>query len=57
MEITFGQWIQVGVQRKWCSEIACQTHDGAPLNFLEEAAFEDGDDPCVPIVRIWGDEK
>lgn len=32
--------------------MTCGTHDVAPLDEGREAEFEDGGDPCVPIVAF-----
>ena len=52
--MTFDEWIQLGVVEGWVSMPVCQTHDGVPQTPEEEAAWEDGWDPCVPVVRLWG---
>jgi hypothetical protein len=33
----------------------CQTHDGVPQTPEEDDAWEDGWDPCIPVLRLWGD--
>lgn len=53
----FQAWIREGVKWGWISEPVCETHEGAPLNMREEQAFEEGDDPCVPVVRVYGLER
>jgi len=55
---TQSEWIQHGIDRGWCSEIVCATHDGfsdAIWSTEEIAGWDDGDDPCQPIVRMWFD--
>lgn len=47
-----GRWLQEGIDRKWCSPPVCATHDGLPNNEEEEAAFEEGYDPCIAAVRL-----
>jgi hypothetical protein len=49
------EWVAYGVERGYCTEAVCQTHDGATLSEGEQDGFEEGDDPCVPIVRLWPD--
>jgi hypothetical protein len=46
-------WLNVGVDKGWVSSPVCSTHDGFPLTENEESWFEDGDDPCVAVVRLW----
>lgn len=46
-------WLALGIERHWCSDIVCDTHGGRPpLTAEEHAEFETGD-PCVPIVRLY----
>lgn len=47
------EWIAFGVENGYCSLPFCETHDMAPLTPAESEAFEDGWDPCVPMVRLW----
>lgn len=51
-----GEWIQLGVDNGYCSEPVCNTHDGLPTTEVEEARWEDGEDPCVPAVRLYEQE-
>lgn len=55
-ELTFGEWLEVGIRRSYCSEIVCATHDGLPATD-EEAEDEWGDDYCVPAVRLWEEDQ
>jgi hypothetical protein len=48
-----GQWLRHGIERGYCSELTCQTHDIGRLTDEEAERFEDGDDPCVFVVRVW----
>lgn len=52
--MNFFDWIELGVERGWCSQEVCFTHDGAPMSDEEEAAWEEGLDPCLFAVRIYG---
>lgn len=42
----------MGVERGWCTAPVCGMHDGLPFTPDEEAEWEDGADPCVPMVRL-----
>jgi len=53
----FDEWVLHGVNAGYCSLPVCGTHDGSPLSPEEQAMFEDGWDPCVPIVRLWPDNE
>lgn len=50
-----GEWLNYGIEKGYCSEIVCATHDGLPMDDLEEEAEypEDYLDMCVPAIRIW----
>jgi hypothetical protein len=49
----FAEWISVGIERGWCSEPVCATHDGIPRTEAEGLAWDDGWDPCENVVRLW----
>lgn len=46
-------WLAYGVERGYCSEAVCNTHDGLPLVDDEIDEFEDGGDPCIPATRLY----
>jgi hypothetical protein len=48
-----GEWIELGVLLKFCAEPECQTHGLVALTPEEHAEFEEGGDPCVPVLRLW----
>jgi hypothetical protein len=50
--ITFEDWLTTGIAAGYCSEPVCDTHDGVPLTEEERDRFEDGEDPCIPAVRL-----
>jgi hypothetical protein len=47
------EWLQYGIDNKFCTDSACQTHDYVELTEEEEEALNDGDDPCIVVVRLW----
>jgi hypothetical protein len=49
----FEDWLEYGMKLGWCSNIVCATHDGLPGTPDEDFRWEEGDDPCVPAVRLW----
>ena len=51
--VDFAEWISVGIERGWCSEPVCATHDGIPRTEAEGLAWDDGWDPCENVVRLW----
>lgn len=51
--MTFDEWMAYGISNGFCGAPVCSTHDGTPLTTDEINGFEDGDDPCVHIVRMY----
>jgi hypothetical protein len=51
--MTLAEWLELGQQLGYCSESVCNTHDGLPMTDQENQLWEDGEDPCVPAVRLW----
>ena len=49
----FYEWLQKGIDRKWCTDVACSTHDVVEMTDEEMEAWEEGWDPCIFVVRIW----
>ena len=52
-EIDFHAWISFGKEMGWCSDIVCDTHDGISMTDEEMEGWDEGDDPCIPAIRIW----
>jgi hypothetical protein len=50
--MTFEEWLQYGIDNKYCSDQFCSTHDIAPMHNTEEIEWEDGGDPCMHVVRL-----
>lgn len=51
--ITFDEWIGIGLDRGFTGPPVCSTHDGIPMTVDEEQEFEEGNDPCVHVVRLY----
>ena len=54
MSDAFWKWYEEGVSRGWCSESVCETHEGLPWSEDECNEWQDGNDFCVPAVRLYG---
>lgn len=50
--VSISEWIAYGVEKGFCSPLICATHDGIPSTPEEAAEWEDGGDPCQPVVRL-----
>jgi hypothetical protein len=53
--IDFFEWRDLGIANKWISEPFCDTHDTGYMTDEEQQEWEDGDDPCMMVFRIWED--
>lgn len=53
MSLTFEQWLAMGYSEGWCGPAVCYTHDGLPTSAVEDEEFDDGNDPCMHIVRLY----
>ena len=50
------RWLEHGHRKGWVSKVFCDTHDGPPMTDVEYAAWEDGEDRCMWMVRVRGDD-
>jgi hypothetical protein len=55
MDLAFDEWISYGIEKGWCGPPVCYTHDGLPMSEQEYAEFDEGQDPCSHIVRMYED--
>ena len=53
--MNFFEWRDLGIANKWISEPFCDTHDSGYMTDEEEVAWENGEDPCMSVFRIWED--
>lgn len=52
-DLSLADWVQYGLDKGWCSEAACATHDGVPCTEQEATEWNDGDPPCEFVLRLW----
>jgi hypothetical protein len=50
--LDFDSWIKFGYEKKWISDVFCNTHDGPFMTDEEIKEWEDGGDPCSFQVRV-----
>jgi len=50
----FGEWLDYGMEQGWISQPFCETHDGGPITNEEAEEFDEGGDPCLVHVRLYG---
>jgi hypothetical protein len=51
----FYDWLAIGIDKKWVSDVACLTHNGLENTEEEEKEWDEGGDPCQHAVRVWVD--
>lgn len=51
--LDFIEWVRVGMANGWCGPPVCSSHDGTPVS---ESEYDDFDDPCIHIIRLYEDE-
>jgi hypothetical protein len=49
----FNEWLQYGLTQGWCGPAVCEPHDGVPMSNEEIESYNDGEDPCVHIIRLY----
>lgn len=54
--LDFDTWLSQGIEQGWCGPAVCQIHDGTPTSDSEDEEFEQGDDPCIHILRLYPDQ-
>jgi len=52
---SFDEWLRFGYNKGWCGPDVCYVHDGLPTTDLEDIAFDEGEDPCIHIIRLYQD--
>ena len=52
-ELTQHEWIKLGMENGWCSPPVCMTHDGYPTTLQEDEEFNEGQDPCIHVIRPY----
>lgn len=49
----FISWLEYGMIVGYCSETRCDMHDGLPVSEEETVRLDDGEDICIPAVRLY----
>ena len=55
-KMDYFDWRDLGISNGWISEPFCDTHDAKFLTDEEEQAWENGEDPCMMVFRIYEDK-
>jgi hypothetical protein len=51
--MTFEEWLEIGKQNKWASDPICDSHDTYPVTKEEVELYDDGERPCIDIIRLY----
>lgn len=54
-DMDFEEWAEYGWRMGWVGPPICHTHDGLPLSADEMEEWEQGDDPCIHLLRLYED--
>ena len=49
----FWAWVAEGVNQGWIDEPVCDTHDLYRRTEEEQALWDEGEDPCIKVIRVW----
>jgi len=53
--MTYDEWAAFGLKQGWAGPAVCSTHDGIPTTAEEDDMFDEGDEPCVHVLRLYED--
>lgn len=57
-EMSFDEWVTLGINNGWCGAPICETHDGVPMSDEEyEEMEEHGEPPCIHILRLYENDE
>ncbi|WP_159600864.1 hypothetical protein [Agromyces humi] len=51
----FEEWLREGQEQGFVGPAVCCTHDSVPTTEAEDDEWEDGDDICIHILRLYAD--
>lgn len=49
----FWAWVAEGVRRGWVDPPGCDTHEGYRQTEEEQDQWDEGEDPCLLVMRVW----
>ena len=55
--MNINEWLQTGINNKWIGPPTCATHDGIPSSNQETQQWDNGQDPCQHILRLYPDPQ
>lgn len=48
----FDLWVKFGHRQGWAQYPTCSSHDGVPMSLQEELDWDQGNDPCLHVIRL-----
>jgi hypothetical protein len=55
--MTFDEWVEEGISQGWVSPFVCEIHDGVPMSYEEEFAMQNGEEPCIWVMRRYASKE
>jgi hypothetical protein len=56
-DLDFETWLAMGVQHGWVGPPVCSTHDGLPTSHQENQLWEEGEDWCIFVMRLYESDE
>lgn len=53
----FEEWLKIGYEAGFCGPPVCAPHDGIPSSAEEDEGYDEGNDPCQHILRLYLDPE
>lgn len=54
-QMVFSDWLKIGIANGFVGPVVCATHDGTPTTAAEDQLWEQGDDICINIMRVYSE--
>ena len=51
--LDFQEWVEYGVVNGWVAQPVCYHHEMLPVTDAESEQMDEGDDPCLNVIRVW----
>ena len=51
------EWLVYGLENGFCGPRVCIFHDGLPTTKSEDDEMDEGNDPCVFLIRMYSDAQ
>lgn len=51
--MTFDEWLQYGIDNKFCGAVHCMCHGWPEMSEEEETLLEEDGEVCISMVRLY----